>query len=64
MATTTLPPLSSTVSSVFDQFLKEIEEAKVLSTAAQQALAQSLHDQKLDHMSLRKAVFASGEPPE
>jgi hypothetical protein len=61
MATATLPPLSSTVSSVFDQFLKELEEAKVLSKAAQQTLARSLHDQKLDHATLRKAIFTSGE---
>ena len=64
MATAPTSPLSSTVSSVFDQFLKELEKAKVLNEAAQQALAQSLHDQKLDHMTLRKAIFTSDGPPE
>lgn len=63
MSNPTLPPLSSTVSSVFDQFLKKLEAGKVLTAGAQEALAQCLHDQKLDHEILRKALFKPDEPP-
>jgi hypothetical protein len=57
------PPLSSTVSSVFDQFLKKLENEKILGSAARDALTQSLNDQKFDPDSLRKAIFKSGDPP-
>jgi len=57
------PPLSSTVRSVFDQFLKKLEDDKVLSSSAQEALVQSLHSQRFDHETLRKALFKSNEPP-
>jgi hypothetical protein len=63
MPSTISPPLSSTVISVFDQFLKKLEDEKVLTTCAQEALAQSLHEQKLDHESLRRALFKPDESP-
>lgn len=63
MPNTTPPPLSSTVSSVFDQFLEKLENEKILGKAAQESLAQSLHGQKLDHETLREALFISDEPP-
>ena len=56
------PPLSSTVSSVFDRFLKELKDAQVLGEAAQKALRDSLHGQKLDHETLRQAVFTPELP--
>jgi hypothetical protein len=59
-----LPPLSSTVSSVFDAFTKKLEDEKVLSAEALKALKQSLKDQKLDYASLREAMFTSGEADE
>ena len=62
MPITTPTPLSSTVSSVFDQFLKKLEDEKILNTRAQEALAQNLHDQKLDHETLRKALFKADKP--
>lgn len=64
MPVATPPPLSSTVSSVFDQFLKQLADEKVLNAAAQEALAQSLHDQKLDHETLSRALFKPDESPE
>lgn len=56
-----LPPLSSTVSSIFDAFVKKLEDEKVLSTEALKALKQSLKSQKLDHTSLREAMFTASE---
>ena len=52
-----LPPLSSTVSSVFDQFIHKLSEEKVLGKSALDALSKSLHDQKLDAETLREAIF-------
>jgi hypothetical protein len=62
MATAKQPPLSPTVTLVFEQFLKKLEEDKVLGPAAQQALAKALAGQKLDPDSLRQAVFTADEP--
>ncbi|TMJ90626.1 MAG: hypothetical protein E6G76_05655 [Alphaproteobacteria bacterium] len=56
-----LSPLSSAVSSVFDQFLKKLETEKILDKSAREALAQSFQGQKLDHESLRKALFKRDE---
>jgi hypothetical protein len=63
MPNLTPPPLSSTVSSVFEGFLKKLEDEKVLSKSAQEALAQSLSEQKLDSDTLRKAIFTSDAVP-
>jgi hypothetical protein len=57
-----LPPLSSTVSSVFTQFLKKLEGDKVLGKEALDALRQSLEQQKFDPENLRKAVLTADEP--
>ncbi len=62
MATTKQPPLSPTVTLVFEQFVKELEEEKILGKAALQALAKTLAAQKLDHDSLRQAMFTADEP--
>lgn len=62
MPNTTPPPLSQTVSSVFDQFLKRLEDQGLLGTAAREALSQSLREQKLDAETLRKAIFKADEP--
>jgi hypothetical protein len=59
----TLPPLSSTVSSVFDQFLKKLEGDSVLNKSALEALREKLHGQKLDHETLRAALFTAEEKP-
>lgn len=63
MPNTTPPPLSSTVTSVFERFLKKLEDENVLGKAAREALAQSLNEQRLDSESLRQALFKSDEPP-
>ena len=63
MPKTMPPPLSSTVSSVFDQFLKKLEDEKILSTTAQKTLGLCLHGQKFDHETLRNALFKRDEPP-
>jgi hypothetical protein len=57
----TLPPLSSTVASVFAKFLAKLESEKILGKEAIEALRQSLEQQKLDPESLRKALFTPGE---
>lgn len=62
--TVTPPPLSSTVSSVFDAFIKKLEDEKVLEPAALEALKQSLMQQKLDPASLREAMFTPSEASE
>jgi hypothetical protein len=59
MPNTKPPPLSSTVSSVLDQFLKELETEQILQESAREAIGQCLHGQKLDHVSLRTALFDS-----
>ncbi len=56
-----LPPLSSTVSAVFDQFIQKLKEDKVLGESALKALGESLHAQKLDSDSLRAAIFKTDE---
>lgn len=55
-------PLSSTVSAVFEAFVKRLEEEKVLEPPAREALKESLMKQKLDHTSLREAIFTPSEP--
>ena len=56
------PPLSSTVSAVFEQFLKKLADEKVLGKDAFAALGNSLYEQKLDAESLREAIFTPDEP--
>ncbi len=56
------PPLSSTVASVFNQFLKKLETDETLNDGARDALAQCLHGQMLDHETLRKALFKPDKP--
>ena len=56
-----LPPLSSTVSAVFDQFILKLKEDRVLGESALKALGESLHAQKLDPDSLRAAIFKASE---
>ncbi|HZL31583.1 MAG TPA: hypothetical protein VFC54_11070 [Pseudolabrys sp.] len=56
------PPLSSTVSSVFAEFLKKLEAEKTLEAPAIAALKLALEQQKLDPESLRKAIVTPGEP--
>ena len=58
----TVPPLTSTVSSVFTEFLERLKDGKVINTAAQKALAECLSNQKLDPDALRKAIFTADEP--
>jgi hypothetical protein len=58
------PPLSSTVSTVFAEFTKKLEDEKILNEAALKALRLCLEQQKLDHESLRKALFTINETPE
>ncbi len=62
MATSKHPPLSPTVTLVFEQFLKKLEDEKVLGPAAQEALAKALAAQKLDPDSLRQAILTAEEP--
>ena len=50
-------PLSATVSSVFDAFIKKLGEEQVLDPAALNALKESLTQQRLDPASLREAIF-------
>lgn len=57
-----LPPLSSTVSTVFEAFIKKLEDEKILEPAACEALENCLTEQKLDHASLREAMFTPSEP--
>lgn len=63
MANAATPPLSSTVTSIFDQFLKKLEDDKVLGEAARTSLAENLHAQKLDPEILRTALFKPEEAP-
>ena len=58
----TLPPLSSTVTSVFGEFLKKLESEKTLGKEAIDALRHSLEQQKFDPESLRKTMFTATEP--
>jgi hypothetical protein len=54
-------PLSSTVSAVFEAFIKKLEEEEVVEPGARKALEQSLLKQKLDHGSLRDSMFLAIE---
>jgi hypothetical protein len=63
MSKATVPPLTSTVSTVFDQFLKKLKAEKVLNRKALEALAQSLDSQKFDHETLRQALLTADDPP-
>jgi hypothetical protein len=60
MASATVP-LSSTVTSIFDQFFKKLEADKTLESEAFEALKESFENQKFDHESLRRALFTQGE---
>lgn len=55
------PPLSSTVSSVFEAFIKKLGDEKVLEGGALEALKESLMEQKLDPGSLRQAMFTPSD---
>jgi hypothetical protein len=57
-----LPPLSPTVASIFSEFLKKLEDEKILGPEAIEALRQNLTRQKLDPQTLRQAVFAVQQP--
>jgi len=57
-----LPPLPPTVTSVFGAFLKKLESQMTLGAEAIEALRQTLHEQRLDPESLRKAVFTPSDP--
>lgn len=57
MPATPAPPLSSTVKSIFDEFIEKLKKDNVLGAAATAALAECLYSQKLDHESLRAALF-------
>jgi hypothetical protein len=58
MPPSTPPPLSSTVSLVFEEFLKQLKADNLASGAAQAALAGCLREQKFDHESLRIALLS------
>lgn len=55
------PPLSSTVSAVFEQFVRKLSEEKVLGKSALEALTENLHGQKLDAETLRAAIFKTDD---
>lgn len=57
----TPPPLSSTVSTVFDQFIQRIKDENILNDAAVEALNKSLKEQAFGHESLRSAIFTKGK---
>jgi hypothetical protein len=54
-----LSPLSPTVTAIFAEFLKKLEDEKTLSTEAIAALRDNFDQQKLDPESLRKAIFTT-----
>ena len=60
----TLPPLSSTVSTVFSKFIERLDEKKVLSEEASKALNKALTEQNFGHETLRSAIFAAGKTEE
>ena len=62
MPTQSVPPLTSTVSSVFTKFLERLKEEKVINAVAQNALAECLSNQKLDPDALREAIYTADEP--
>jgi uncharacterized coiled-coil protein SlyX len=55
-------PLSPTVASVFEAFLKKLESQMTLGAEAIEALRQAVDEQRLDPESLRKAVFTPSDP--
>jgi hypothetical protein len=58
------PPLSPTVTNIFDRFIKRLTDEKILGKSALDSLRQALNSQKLDHDSLRAAMFTPSEPPQ
>jgi hypothetical protein len=54
-----LSPLSPTVTTIFAEFLKKLEDENALSTEAIAVLRHSLDQQKLDPESLRTAIFTT-----
>ena len=56
-----LPPLSSTVSTVFEKFIQRVKGEKILNDAAAAALQKSLAGQSFGHEALRLAIFAPSE---
>ena len=57
----TSPPLSSTVSTIFDQFIQRIKDGNILNDAAAEALRKNLKEQTFGHESLRSAIFTKGK---
>lgn len=57
-----LPPLTPTVAEIFDAFVVELAEKKLLTPAGIEALRETLSSQKLDANSLRRAIFTASEP--
>jgi hypothetical protein len=53
------PPLSSTVETVFNAFLKQLEGDDTIPKESVANLRNVLEQQKLDPESLRKALFPS-----
>ena len=59
-APTEVPPLSPIVQSVFESFLKELEDAKVLDADARARLKKSLiEEQETGAQPLRDAIFGA-----
>jgi len=58
----TPPPLSSTATSVFEEFIKKLGDEQILESAALEALRESLIQQRLDPASLREAIFTPTVP--
>jgi hypothetical protein len=55
-----VPPLSPIVQSVFESFLKELEDAKVLDAGARARLKKSLiNDRETGAQPLRDAMFGT-----
>jgi hypothetical protein len=55
------PPLSSTVASILAEFLKKLESEKTLEAESIKALQQAFDEQRLDHETLRKAIFKASQ---
>lgn len=62
MPSATVPPLTSTVNSVFSKFVGRLKDEKLLNPSALKALDECLSKQRLDPEALRKALFTADEP--
>ncbi len=64
-APTETPPLSPIVKSVFDSFINQLEQAKVLDADALARLNKALvEDQEITAQPLRDAIFGADGAPE